>query len=142
MIAMKKRSLPPAAPRRVRSICLGLALAALCMASHAQNAGTEPKAEPRTPQQQADTNQPNDGSDYIAAWTVMGDICEDKYPQMKSAVEEFWRKRDAATRDRVATMRKAPGFPAKLEKFRKSLGARKDEILEQCGRMFTGGGAH
>lgn len=84
--------------------------------------------------------QPNDGSDYVAAWTVMGEICYDQYPQMKPAIDEFWTTRwDKATRERVANMKKGPDFQAKVAKHRKNLAARKDEILAQCGKLFMGG---
>ena len=129
---------------RLLAAILGLSMAALCGPSlAATDAGPDQKAAPRAERkaaQPADPNQPNDGSDYIAAWSVMGDICQDKYPQMKPAVEEFWAKRwDQATRERVAEMKRTPEFKAKVEKHRKNLNARKDEIVEQCGRLFMGG---
>lgn len=90
--------------------------------------------------QPAESQQPNDGSDYIAAWTVMGEICHDKYPQMKPAIDEFWTTRwNKETRERVANLRKAPEFQAKVDKHRKNLHARKDEILAKCGKLFLGG---
>lgn len=135
-----KTSNPQRAPLALAA-CLGLLMmVALCGLSHA---AADPKAAAKSDQKTAqpvDPKQPNDGSDYIAAWSVMGEICEDRYPQMKPAVEEFWTTRwDKATRERVANMKRTPEFQAKVEKHRKNLSARKDEILAQCDRLFTGG---
>jgi hypothetical protein len=95
------------------------------------------------PQATAGASQPaqaNDGSDYIAAWTVMGEICEVKYPQMKPAIDEFWTTRwNKETRERVAAMKKGPDFQKKVAKHRKNLNERKDEILAQCDKLFMGG---
>lgn len=135
-----KTSKPPRAPFTLAA-CAGLLAAVLWSPSRA--AAADPAAASKAGQtaaQQATPNQSNDGSDYIAAWSVMGEICEEQYPQMKPAVEEFWSKRwDKATRERVADMKRTPEFHAKVLKHRKNLNARKDEILAQCGRLFTGG---
>ena len=106
---------------------------------HAQ--GRPPQGTPQAGAASAPpAEQPNDGSDYIAGWTVLGEICQKKYPQIKAAVDEFWAKRwDQATRERVARMKQTPEFKAKLAVHRKNLGARKDEVLDQCGRTFYGG---
>lgn len=107
------------------------------LAMAGQTAYAEPSAEASAP---ASANKPTDGSDYIAAWMVMGEICYDKYPQLKPAIDEFWTARwNKETRERVANMKKAPDFPAKVEKHRKNLNARKDEILAQCAKLFMGG---
>jgi hypothetical protein len=97
-------------------------------------------AAPSAQASAASPDQPNDGSDYIAAWSVMGEICYDKYPQMKPAIDEFWTTRwNKETRERVAKMKQSADFKAKVLKHRKNLNARKDEILVQCGKLFMGG---
>jgi hypothetical protein len=105
-------------------------------AAHAADQSTQNAADTQSGQ----ASQANDGSEYVAGWTVMGEICEVKYPQMKPAIDEFWTKRwNKETRERVANMKKSANFKAKLEKHRKNLNARKDEILAQCDRLFMGG---
>ena len=108
-----------------------------------QLAWAQAASSPDTPvasQASAESRQANDGSDYIAAWTVMSELCEQKYPQMKPTIESFWISRwNKATRERVDAMKKGADFQTKLARYRQSLGERKDEILAQCDRLFTGG---
>lgn len=86
---------------------------------------------------QAAFAQANDGSEYIATWTAMGEVCEIKYPSMKPAVAEFWDKTwDKATKEKVAAMKQTPEFKATLEKARARVRAQKDDILAKCGKIF------
>jgi hypothetical protein len=123
--------------RGLATLCL---LSALALTSIQAMALEQQPSQSGAQSASAGASSPNDGSDYIAAWSVMGEICQDKYPDMAPAVEEFWTKRwDKATRERVAKMKQGADFKAKVAKHRVNLHARKDEILDQCGRLFTGG---
>ena len=120
----------------------GLALALLATASpYVGAAPAAPAAAESASAPEGSASQPvlSDGSDYVAAWTVMSEICEDKFPKIKPLVEDFWTKRgNRETRDRVATIKSSPDFPARVTRLRKTLMARKDEVLAQCGQLFSG----
>lgn len=114
------------------------AVAATTTSAASQMASSAPSAASSPPPHAGEA--PNDGSDYVAGWTVMGEICEAKYPQMKPAIDEFWNTRwNQPTREKVAQMRRSPDFHAKLARHRTNLAERRDEILAQCGRLFLGG---